>query len=107
MKVADLVVRGFGFLFLAGQGVAVPPPLGNLFSKHVDLSPRVSPRDAESPATDLKLAKKGPTCNTPSNRACYRTGFNINTDYEASFPPGGVTRSVSLIFLKKTIVVNY
>lgn len=91
MKVTDLVVQGIGFLFLAGQSAAVPPPLGNLFSKHVDLSPR----DAEPPATDLELTKRGPTCNTPSNRACYRTGYTINTDYEANFPPGGVTRSVS------------
>ncbi|KAM7186241.1 laccase [Rhypophila sp. PSN 637] len=93
MKLTDLVVRGLGLLFLAGQSAAVPPPLGNLFSKHLDLSPRSD----ESPSTDLELTKRGPTCNTPTNRACYRTGFNINTDYEASFPPGGVTRNYNFV----------
>ncbi|KAG4440397.1 hypothetical protein IFR05_004137 [Cadophora sp. M221] len=31
-----------------------------------------------------------PTCNTPSNRACWSTGFNINTDWEASTPSGTI-----------------
>jgi len=42
-----------------------------------------------------ELAKRAPTCNTPSNRACWSDGFDINTDYEASIPNTGVTRSVS------------
>ncbi|KAL2131630.1 hypothetical protein VTI74DRAFT_4784 [Chaetomium olivicolor] len=35
-------------------------------------------------------------CNTPSNRACWRPGFNINTDYEVNTPDTGVTRSYTL-----------
>nr|1GW0_A Chain A, LACCASE-1 [Melanocarpus albomyces]1GW0_B Chain B, LACCASE-1 [Melanocarpus albomyces]2IH8_A Chain A, Laccase-1 [Melanocarpus albomyces]2IH8_B Chain B, Laccase-1 [Melanocarpus albomyces]2IH9_A Chain A, Laccase-1 [Melanocarpus albomyces]2IH9_B Chain B, Laccase-1 [Melanocarpus albomyces]3FU7_B Chain B, Laccase-1 [Melanocarpus albomyces]3FU9_A Chain A, Laccase-1 [Melanocarpus albomyces]3FU9_B Chain B, Laccase-1 [Melanocarpus albomyces]3QPK_A Chain A, Laccase-1 [Melanocarpus albomyce len=34
-----------------------------------------------------------PTCNTPSNRACWSDGFDINTDYEVSTPDTGVTQS--------------
>jgi hypothetical protein len=41
------------------------------------------------------LSLAAPTCNTPSNRACWTSGFNINTDYEVSTPTTGVTRSVS------------
>jgi len=37
------------------------------------------------------------TCNTPTNRACWNSNFNINTDYEASTPTTGVTRTVRLI----------
>lgn len=42
------------------------------------------------------LAVAAPTCNTPTNRACWTNGFNINTDYEASVPTTGVTRTVSV-----------
>ncbi|KAH8912965.1 Cu-oxidase-domain-containing protein [Coniochaeta sp. PMI_546] len=36
-----------------------------------------------------------PTCNTATNRQCWTTSpsFTINTDYEASWPTTGVTRS--------------
>ena len=34
------------------------------------------------------------SCNTPSNRACWSPGFDINTDYEAKTPTTGVTRPV-------------
>lgn len=36
------------------------------------------------------------TCNTVTNRQCWTTSpaFNINTDYEASTPSTGVTRTV-------------
>ncbi|KAK3306164.1 laccase-1 [Chaetomium strumarium] len=36
------------------------------------------------------------SCNTPSNRACWSNGFNINTDYETSTPNTGVTRKYTL-----------
>ncbi len=35
------------------------------------------------------------TCNTATNRQCWSSGFNINTDYETSWPNTGVTRTVS------------
>ncbi|KAH8590547.1 probing oxygen channels in Melanocarpus Albomyces laccase [Bisporella sp. PMI_857] len=38
------------------------------------------------------LITGAPTCNTPSNRACWSPGFSVNTDYEASTPLTGVTR---------------
>lgn len=36
-----------------------------------------------------------PSCNTPSNRACWVTGYDINTDYESKTPTTGVTVPVS------------
>jgi hypothetical protein len=40
------------------------------------------------------LVSRASTCNTPSNRACWTTGFNINTDYETSTPVTNVVRHV-------------
>jgi hypothetical protein len=68
-----------GFLF---GGLVFAAPSG----------PAVSDRDIEK-----ELDTRGPTCNTATNRACWMTSpaFNINTDYEASWPTTGVTtRSV-------------
>lgn len=42
------------------------------------------------------LEKRAPTCNTPSNRACWTNGFDINTDYETNIPFTGSTKAVSL-----------
>lgn len=36
------------------------------------------------------------SCHTPSNRACWTTGYNINTDYEVNSPNTGVVRPVSV-----------
>ncbi len=33
-------------------------------------------------------------CNTPSNRACWLPGFDVNTDWEANTPTTGHVRSV-------------
>jgi len=41
---------------------------------------------------DTELLKRAATCNTPSNRACWTTGFDINTDYETKVPRTGVVR---------------
>jgi len=38
------------------------------------------------------LAHRAATCNTPTNRACWTTGFDINTDFETKVPRTGVTR---------------
>jgi len=35
------------------------------------------------------------TCNTATNRQCWTSTFNINTDYETSWPNTGVTQTVS------------
>ncbi|KAI0408512.1 multicopper oxidase-domain-containing protein [Xylaria palmicola] len=40
------------------------------------------------PQPNTLEARAPGTCNTPSNRACWTTGFDINTDYEAKTPPG-------------------
>jgi hypothetical protein len=39
------------------------------------------------------ISPRAPTCNTATNRACWTTSpaFNINTDYETSWPTTGVT----------------
>ncbi|GAP91438.2 putative laccase [Rosellinia necatrix] len=42
---------------------------------------------APSQPNDLEVRGPG-SCHTPSNRACWRTGFDINTDYETKTPPG-------------------
>lgn len=56
-----------------------------------------------APSADVSVAsrdlfKRAPTCNTPSNRACWSNGFDINTDYESSIPNTGNTRRVSESF---------
>lgn len=49
----------------------------------------------ESEVTPRALEKRAPTCNTPSNRACWSDGYDIRTDYEIDIPDTGVTRRVS------------
>lgn len=46
---------------------------------------------APSQPGPLEIRGPGP-CHTPSNRACWSPGFDINTDYEAKTPPG-ITRT--------------
>ncbi|KAI0196089.1 laccase [Xylaria flabelliformis] len=41
-----------------------------------------------------RLGQGAPSCNAANNRACWSSGFDINTDYELSTPLG-VTRSYS------------
>ncbi|KAL1902381.1 hypothetical protein Sste5346_001361 [Sporothrix stenoceras] len=36
-------------------------------------------------------------CNTPSNRACWLPGFDINTDWEVDTPTTGVVRSYTFV----------
>jgi len=73
---------------LAGLATGIPSPFppgdaAELITPSLEVTPRA------------ELVKRAPTCNTPTNRACWTTGFNINTDYEASFPATGVVRNVS------------
>lgn len=49
--------------------------------------------------TTLVSAAALPSCNTPSDRSCWVTGFNTSTDYEQSTPFTGVTQSVRLLRL--------
>jgi hypothetical protein len=49
---------------------------------------------AAAPSGIDGLAPRAATCNTASNRACWTNGFSISTDYEASVPLTGVTRTV-------------
>lgn len=44
------------------------------------------------------------SCNTPSNRACWSEGFDINTDWEVKAPVTGKTRTYTLTI---TEVDNY
>jgi len=50
------------------------------------------------------IAPRAATCNTATNRQCWTSGFDINTDYETSTPTTGVTRSYTLTL---TEVDNY
>ncbi|KAB5559524.1 benzenediol:oxygen oxidoreductase [Coniochaeta sp. 2T2.1] len=49
-----------------------------------------------APPSFKELDLRASTCNTPSNRACWTSGFNINTDYDANTPTTGVTRTYAL-----------
>ncbi|KAH8900905.1 hypothetical protein GQ53DRAFT_132912 [Thozetella sp. PMI_491] len=51
-----------------------------------------------------ELQPRASTCNTATNRACWTTNFNINTDYETSTPTTGVTRTFTFTI---TEVNNY
>ncbi|EGS22488.1 uncharacterized protein CTHT_0020300 [Thermochaetoides thermophila DSM 1495] len=47
--------------------------------------------------TKNKYIRDGPgPCHTPSNRACWASGFDIYTDYEVNTPNTGVTRKYTL-----------
>lgn len=80
--VATHLVRRFGCLLFAALGAAVPSP---------KLLREISPEELSARS---ELVKRAPTCNTPTNRACWTTGFDINTDYETSIPTTGVIRDV-------------
>ncbi|KAK0712901.1 multicopper oxidase-domain-containing protein [Lasiosphaeria miniovina] len=45
---------------------------------------------------ELDLQPRQATCNTATNRQCWTSTFNINTDYETSWPNTGVTRTYTL-----------
>ncbi|KAH8892660.1 laccase [Thozetella sp. PMI_491] len=63
------------------------------------LAPRFA-YGAPAPSEELPLLApimpRASTCNTPSNRACWTTGFDINTDYETSTPVTNVVRTYNL-----------
>jgi len=91
--------------FLKG---AVALAMGLLAPSAVMALPPITPvpKDYGKSSSDLlvrddhELAPRAPpTCNTPSNRACWTTSpsFNINTDYEVSVPTTGATRKVRLL----------
>ncbi|KAI0912663.1 multicopper oxidase-domain-containing protein [Ustulina deusta] len=49
-----------------------------------------------APSQPNVLEVRGPgACYTPSNRACWSTGFDINTDYETN-TPSGIVRTFNL-----------
>jgi hypothetical protein len=52
------------------------------------LIPSLIPRLATAaPTQDVKPRVAG-TCNTATDRACWTTGYDINTDYQTQTPPG-------------------
>lgn len=53
-------------------------------------------RAAPSPLLQPIEARQDASCNTPSDRACWTNGFDINTDYEAKTPFTGVVRDYTL-----------
>ena len=65
-----------------------------LFSSLAAATPH--PRNEPSPSPSPAAA----SCNTPSNRACWTEGFDINTDWETKTPITGVTRTVGVIWIK-------
>lgn len=72
--------------------------MGLMASSLVTAAPPVAPVER---TVDLGMengleARAPPTCHSASNRACWTTGFNINTDYETTAPPPGQTRKYTL-----------
>ena len=65
--------------------------LGSLAPTAVRAAPTV--HEDLSALTDIQ--GRASTCNTATNRACWTSSFNINTDYETSTPTTGVVRKVS------------
>ncbi|AEO68473.1 benzenediol:oxygen oxidoreductase [Thermothielavioides terrestris NRRL 8126] len=59
-------------------------------------------RDLLTPLEGRQDAAGLPSCNTPSNRACWTTGFDINTDYELKTPTTNVTRKYTLVLTEAT-----
>ena len=72
--------------------------LSGLLARSALAAPPATPmqRDVELEMRNEIEPRVAPTCNTPSNRACWTTGFDINTDYETSTPPSGTTRQYTL-----------
>jgi len=68
---------------ILAPSVAAAPP-----SAPVERSLLVPITEREEAAVLPRLT----SCNTPSNRACWTTGFDINTDYETNTPNTGVVR---------------
>ncbi|KAK3358324.1 laccase-1 [Lasiosphaeria ovina] len=81
---------------LAPSAVLGAPPVTPI---QRDLLTPIEERDESRVDT---LRHRASTCNTPSNRACWSSGFNINTDYEVSTPTTGVTRQYTLTFTEVT-----
>ncbi|KAK4183168.1 laccase [Podospora australis] len=84
--------------------------LGSLAPSSIFAAPPVTPiqRDlaltttVEKRGADTNLLRALPvegrqaSCHSATNRACWKTGFTINTDYETSTPTTGVTRTYTL-----------
>ncbi|KAM7219662.1 laccase [Rhypophila decipiens] len=80
-------------IFAPGNVMGAPPKT----PQQRDLLQLLETRDVDQvESRDVSLVKRAPTCNTPSNRACWSTGFNINTDFETSWPTTGVTKTYTL-----------
>jgi len=83
-------------LWLVSSALAIPsnPPLESV-PRLAPLKPRedvplLTPIDPRS-----DKVQKRQTCNTATNRQCWDSTFNINTDYETSWPNTGQTKTVS------------
>lgn len=73
---------------------AVALAMGLMAPSLVAAAPSATPIDLEI-ARDVE-PRAPPTCHSASNRACWTSGFNINTDYETTAPPPGTTRQYTL-----------
>lgn len=80
------IFKGLGML----AGLVAAAPHASNSDQALGLYPR---EPGVSPAFELS---KRQSCHTPSNRACWSPGFDINTDYEDKIPDTGVTRQYTL-----------
>nr|3PPS_A Chain A, Laccase [Canariomyces arenarius]3PPS_B Chain B, Laccase [Canariomyces arenarius]3PPS_C Chain C, Laccase [Canariomyces arenarius]3PPS_D Chain D, Laccase [Canariomyces arenarius] len=71
-----------------------------ILSPHAAAAPPANPVQRDMLQV-LEARQSGPTCNTPSNRACWTNGFDINTDYEVSTPNTGRTVAYQLTLTEK------
>lgn len=59
-------------------------------------------RAAPSSLLQAIEVRQDASCNTPSDRACWTDGFDINTDFEAKTPLTGVVRPYTLTLTEET-----
>ncbi|OAA65495.1 laccase [Niveomyces insectorum RCEF 264] len=94
LKSAFLSGLAPGALFFSSFAVAAPASL--------PVSASASPQTIA--LQQDQTSQQQQSCNTPSNRACWLPGFDINTDWEVNAPTTGVVRSYTFVL---TEVDNY
>lgn len=49
-----------------------------------------------TPVPEFEVLQPRQSCNTATNRQCWSSGFDINTDYEVNTPTTGATQPYTL-----------
>ena len=83
---------------LAPSGVFGAPKHGLLDlieSRDITGEPELDQVETRDTTADISPRTGNDGCNGPHNRGCWSNGFDINTDYETTWPNTGKTRHVS------------